>query len=255
MPTRHHLTIEPSPKRVRVMIGDETIADSLAARLLLESGHAPVYYFPLDDVRTARLRATSHHTHCPLKGDASYWSIEAGGREIENAVWSYPAPLPAAAAIDNHLAFYWNKVDHWFEEDEEVFGHPRDPHHRIDVRPSSREVTVRFGDETIARTRRGLFLFETDLPPRYYIPPQDVRTDLLAPSPATSICPYKGMAAYWSIEAGGRTAGDAVWAYADPLPDAPPIRGYYCFYPEKVDRLDVQRPDTVIDALPGRIDA
>src|SRR5690606_17797437 len=86
----------------------------------------------------------------------------------------------------------------------------------------------------------GLFLFETGLPPRYYIPPQDVRSDLLAPSPTTSICPYKGTASYWSIDlGGGRIAPDAVWAYADPLPDAPPIRGYFCFYPEKVERLTV----------------
>lgn len=237
----HRVAIERSPKRVRVMVGGETIADSLATMLLLETDHSPVYYFPLSDVRTALLRATDHHSHCPFKGDASYWSVVAGGRRIENAVWSYPQPLPAAEPVRDHLAFYWDRVDRWIEEDEEVFGHPRDPHHRIDVRSSFREVIVQSGGETIAKTRRGLFLFETGLPPRYYIPPQDVRTDLLVPSSTTSICPYKGTASYWSIEIGKRTIQDAVWAYADLLPDAPPIRDYFCFYPEKVDRLDVER--------------
>src|SRR5690606_39262907 len=123
---------------------------------------------------------------CPYKGDASYWSIAAGDRMIENAVWSYEHPLPAAELVGKYLAFYWDKIDHWFEEDEEIFGHPRDPHHRIDVRSSSREVGVRFGGDTIAETRRGQFLFETGLPPRYYIPPEDVRIDLLVPTHTTS---------------------------------------------------------------------
>jgi len=241
MTNEHRIAIEPSTKRVRVMVGGETVADSLAALLLLETDHGPVYYFPRSDVRMDLLQATDHHSHCPYKGDASYWSIEAGGRQIENAVWSYLRPLPAAEPIEDHLAFYWGKVDNWFEEDEEIFGNPRDPHHRIDVRASSREVSVRFAGETIARTRRGRFLFETGLPARYYVPPEDVRTDLLVPTQTTSICPYKGTASYWLVKVGNRVADDAVWAYPDPLPDAPPIKGYYCFYPEKVDGIDVER--------------
>jgi len=241
MSTEHRIAIEPSPKRVRAVVGGETLADSLAASLLLEADQGPVYYFPRSDVRMDLLQATGHHSHCPYKGEASYWSIAADGRRIENAVWSYENPLAQAEPVGSHLAFYWDKIDHWFEEDEEIFGHPRDPHHRIDVRTSSRAVTVRFAGETIAETRRGRFLFETGLPPRYYIPPEDVRIDLLVPTHTTSICPYKGTASYWSIEAGGRIADDAVWAYADPLPDAPPIGRYFCFYPENVDRLDVER--------------
>jgi uncharacterized protein (DUF427 family) len=241
MSTDHTITIEPTPKRIRAMVDGKTIADSLAAMVLLETGHGPVYYFPREDVRMDLLHPTRHESHCPFKGDASYWTIEAGGRKIENAVWSYPRPLPTAELIGSYLAFYWDKVDSWLEEDEEVFGHPRDPHHRIDVRQSSRKVSARFAGETIAATRRGLFLFETGMPARYYIPPEDVRTDLLVPSPTTSICPYKGTASYWSIKAGERVASDAVWAYLDPLPDAPPIKGHYCFYPEKVDSLEVER--------------
>lgn len=255
MSTEHRIVIEPNPKRVRVVVGGETLADSLASLLLLETDHEPVYYFPRSDVRLDLLRASDHHSHCPYKGDASYWTFEAGNRTIENAVWSYEEPMPAAELIRDHLAFYWDKVDQWFEEDEEVFGHPRDPHHRIDVRASARKVSVRFAGETIAATRRGLFLFEAGLPPRYYIPPEDVRTDLLVAvaTPTTSICPYKGTASYWQIKVRENVAENAVWAYRDPLADAPPIKGYYCFYPEKVGSLDVERTvlagRTIDDAL------
>lgn len=240
MPQDHRLSIEPSPKRVRVMANGKTIADSLSAGLLLETGHVPVYYFPRKDVRMDLLEPTNHRTRCPYKGEASYWNLKAGNRTVENAVWSYEQPLDAAAAIKGAVAFYWQKADHWFEEDEEVFGHARDPHHRIDVRPSSREVRAIFNGEMIARTRRGMFLFETGLPARYYIPPQEVRSEFLIPSAKTSICPYKGQASYWSVRVGDRIAEDAVWAYLDPLPEAPRIKSHYCFYPEKIDRLDVE---------------
>jgi len=105
----------------------------------------------------------------PIKGDASYWTLRAGNRAVENAVWSYEQPNAIGAPIKGLLAFDWNKVDHWFEEDEEIFGHARDPHHRLGVRPSTREVRVVVAGEKIALTRRELFLFETGLPTRVYI--------------------------------------------------------------------------------------
>jgi uncharacterized protein (DUF427 family) len=240
MKPEHQISFQPSPKRLRVMANGKTIADSLCAGLLLETGHSPVYYFPREDVRMGLLERTEHHTHCPHKGEASYWNLKVGDRMVENAVWSYEQPLEQMAAIKESLAFYWDKVDHWFEEDEEIFGHPRDPYHRVDVRPSSREVIVLFNGETVARTRRALFLFETGLPPRYYVPPSDVRMEFLIPSRTTSICPYKGSASYWSLRVGDRAAEDAVWAYLEPLPECPRIKGHFCFYPEKVDRLDVE---------------
>lgn len=97
MSTEHRIAIEPSPKRVRAVVGGETLADSLAALLLLEAEHGPVYYFPRSNVQMDLLQATDHHSHCPYKGDASYWSIAASGRTVENAVWSYenPPPLPS----------------------------------------------------------------------------------------------------------------------------------------------------------------
>ena len=139
-----------------------------------------------------------------------------------------------------YLAFYWDKVDHWIEEDEEIFGHARDPYSRVDVRPSSRRVQVTFNGEVVAQTQRGMFLFETGHPTRYYIPQQDVRMEFLTRSDRTTVCPYKGTASYWSLRVGNRFAEDAVWVYLDPLPDCPRIAGYLCFYPEKVDRIEVE---------------
>jgi uncharacterized protein (DUF427 family) len=238
---RDRITLVPTQKRIRVMAGGATVADSAATLLLLETGHRPVYYFPRADVRMDLMAATTHHTRCPYKGEASYFSLDAGGRAVENAVWSYEQPIDGMEEIAGRLAFYWNKVDRWFEEDEEIFGHPRDPFHRVDVVPSSREVRVVFNGETVARTRHALFLFETGLPPRYYIPPADVRMDLMTPTSTASICPYKGRASYWSLRIGERTIADAAWAYMDPLPECPRIAGHLAFYPDKVDAVEVER--------------
>lgn len=237
---RDRISLEPTAKRIRVMANGKTVADTLAAILLREKGHFPVYYVPRADVRMDLLEPTNHRTRCPYKGEASYWNLNVGGRTVDNAVWSYEQPIEEVAPIAQALAFYWDKVDHWFEEDEEIFGHPRDPFHRVDVRPSSREVRVLFNGETIARTRHGLFLFETGLPTRYYIPAADVRMELLTPSRTSTICPYKGHASYWSLQVADRAAADAAWAYMDPLPDCPRIKGHLCFYPQKVDRIEVE---------------
>jgi uncharacterized protein (DUF427 family) len=137
--------LEPSPKRVRVIVAGETIADSTAAMLLSESGAQPVYYFPPSDVRADVLEPTDHHTHCPKKGEASYYSIRVGETELENAAWYYPEPLPdAPPQLRGLIAFYFKRMDGWLEEDEPLMGHPRDPYHRIDTIPSSRLVRFRW---------------------------------------------------------------------------------------------------------------
>jgi uncharacterized protein (DUF427 family) len=113
-----------------------------------------------------------------------------------------------------------NKIDACLEEDEEVFVHPRDPYHRVDILESSRHVKVSLNGEVVAETERPRILFETGLPPRYYIPLEDVREDVLVPSEKTTRCPYKGVASYWSVEAGGERVEDLVWYYPEPLPEA-----------------------------------
>jgi uncharacterized protein (DUF427 family) len=234
-PSDHLLYFEDSPRRVRVVFGGETVADSRRAKLLHEAGLLPVYYFPIEDVRMELLKESDHTTHCPFKGDASYWSVRVGDRVAENAVWSYPEPIDSAPPIAGYLAFYWRMMDYWYEEDEEVFVHPRDPYHRVDVLESSRRVRVTVNGEVVAETKQPTMLFETGLPPRYYIPREDVREDVLARSEKTTRCPYKGIASYYAVKAGGERIEDLVWYYPEPIPEAAKIKGLLAFFNEKVD--------------------
>lgn len=236
----YRIDFEPCAKRVRVLFNCRTLADTTRVRLLRETKHVPVYYFPKADVRLDLLRPSDHRTFCPFKGDASYWHVVDGGRTAENAVWSYPEPFEEVASIKDYLAFTWGQMDAWYEEDEEVFVHARDPHVRIDVLRSNRPLEVVLGGEVVASTTSARLLFETGLPVRYYIPAEDVRRDLLSPSESQSACPYKGTAGYFSAKVDGRSYDDIVWTYPDPLPEVAPIRDLLCFFNEKVDaiRLD-----------------
>src|SRR5712692_2513850 len=198
----YKVILERSPRRVRVKFNGETIADSTAAHLLFETRHLPVYYFTRGDVRMDKLAPTDHHSFCPYKGTAAYWTIRVGDKVSENAVWGYRDPYDEVPALKDFVAFYWDRVDGWYEEDEEIFVHPRDPYKRVDVVASSRHVQVVVGGQTVADTQRARFLFETRLPTRYYIPPEDVRMDLLVPSEKATACPYKGKARYHSVKIG-----------------------------------------------------
>ena len=126
-------------------------------------------------------------------------------------------------------------MDEWYEEEEQVFVHPRDPYHRIDVLQSSRHVRVEVNGEVVAETQRPMVLFETGLPPRYYIPEEDIRMELLEESEETTRCPYKGVASYYSVEVGDERVEDLVWYYPEPIPEAARIKGLLCFFNEKVD--------------------
>ncbi len=234
-PQEHALYLENSPRRVRAVFGGETVVDTRHAKLLHETGHLPVYYFPVEDVRQDLLERTDHSTHCPFKGDASYWSVRVGDRVAENAVWGYEEPMDSAPPLRDLVAFYFDAMDAWYEEDEEIFVHPKDPYHRVDVLESSRRVRISVNGEVVAETDRPKMLFETGLPPRYYVPPEDVRGDLLVPSETTTGCPYKGTASYYSVEAGGERFEDLAWYYPEPLPEVEKVRDHPCFYDEKVD--------------------
>ena len=235
----YRLELLPCAKRVRVKFGGETIVDSTNAALMLEGNSVPVYYFPWQDFNAAFAEKTAHRSHCPFKGDASYWSLKAGGKTAENAVWRYETPYDEAQQFAGHIAFYWQVMDGWFEEDEEVFGHARDPHVRLDVVKSSRPVRVEIGGTVIAETRRAQFLFETGLAPRHYIPREDVRMDLLAESEQHTRCPYKGEAQYFALSNGGKSIDDIAWSYVTPLPEASPIAGHICFHKRHADGIFV----------------
>jgi uncharacterized protein (DUF427 family) len=126
-------------------------------------------------------------------------------------------------------------MDAWFEEDEQVFTHPRDPYTRVDILPSSRHVRIEVDGVTIAETSKPTLLFETNLPVRYYLPKTHIRMDLLTPSQSTSHCPYKGDAEYWSLALGDSVKADIAWSYRTPLPESQKIAGLISFYPEKVE--------------------
>jgi uncharacterized protein (DUF427 family) len=233
--TEHRVWTEPNERRVRVFVAGEAVADSSRTIYLFETGHLPVYYFPRADVRSDLLEPTDHGTHCPYKGDASYYTVVVGDRRVENAIWGYPDPLASIPQIADYVAFYWDKADAWFEEDDEVFRHARDPYHRVDVLQSSRHVQVRIGDVIVADSRRPRLLFETGLPVRYYVPKLDVRQDLLVPTPTRTRCPYKGEAVYWSVQVGADRLEDIAWSYPAPIPEAPKIENLVAFFDEKVD--------------------
>jgi len=247
-PPGRALYLEPTPKRVRVEVGGETIADSRRAMLLHESGHQPIYYFPPDDIRAELLEPSDRHTYCPKKGEASYYTIRVGDREVHAGAWYYPEPLAGAPPIKDLIAFYFGRMDRWFEEDEEVFVHPRDPYHRIDVLRSDRHVRVSLGGEVLADSDRAIALFESNLPPRWYLPAEDVLVELERSDTVTR-CPYKGIASYHSVKLpDGGLAKDLIWFYPEPLPEAGRIAGLLSFFNEKTDiELDGElqaRPET-----------
>lgn len=225
----HKLLFTEFPRRVRAVFGGEVLFDTRGGQLLHESNFLPVLYVPESDFFEELLEPTDHTTHCPFKGDASYWTVRTEKATSENTVWAYPAPKPAAEWLKGYRAVYFERMDAWFDEDERIEGHLRDPYHRVDVRRSSRHVVVRFGDEVLAESSRPMILSETGLPNRFYLPPEDVRTDRLDPSTTTTVCPYKGEASYWSLRVDNGTIPDVAWALHNPLEDALRVAGYPCF--------------------------
>ena len=233
--TRGTVRTEPAAKRVRAFLGGEPVFDTTRPVLVWEGPHLPVYYVPAADVRAGLLVPSDHAERSPSRGVARFWSVRVGDRLAENAARQYPdSPIEEIRGL---IRFEWGAMDAWFEEDEEVFTHARDPHHRVDVLRSSRHVEVVVNGVVVADSHRPTLLFETGLPVRYYLPLTDVRTDLLRFSSSSSGCPYKGTASYWSLEAGGERLEDVVWTYPSPLPEGARIAGLASFYNEKVDIL------------------
>ena len=234
------LRMEPIAKRVRTFVGGVAIADSCRVKMMFETARLGVYYFPIADMRTDLLVAGSKVVTSDLKGAATYYSITAGGKTVDDAAWRYLDPPAGCPDLAEFIAFHWKLMDAWFEEDDEVFVHARDPYHRIDVLNSSREVRVVVGGQVVAATRRARFLFETGLPVRYYIPREDVRTDLLLPSQTKTACAYKGPTSrYWQASAADGSSRDIAWSYEDPSREVATIAGMVAFFNERVDAICV----------------
>src|ERR1700732_989757 len=144
----HKLLMHEFPRRVRAVFGGQTVVDTTRAVLLHETGLPPQVYVPVQDIRADLIQPTEHHTYCPFKGTASYWTVTAArqgqqSQVAENAIWSYPEPNPEASWLKGYAGFYWGAMDEWYDEDERVEGHLPDPYHRVDVRRSSRHVRGR----------------------------------------------------------------------------------------------------------------
>jgi len=244
--TRERIRIEPSAKRIRAYLGAEVVADTIRPMLVWEVPYYPAYYFPAVDVRTDLLEPDGDVGHSPSRGDGRLFTVRAGGKEVLGAALRYEdSPIEELRDL---IRLDWHAMDAWFEEDEEVFTHPRDPHTRLDILPSSRHVRVEVDGVTIADSASPRILFETGLPPRYYLPKTHVRLDLLTPTDTATHCPYKGQATYWSVRAGDSVHEDLAWSYPTPLPESQRIAGLIAFYNEKadlyVDGVRQERPST-----------
>jgi uncharacterized protein (DUF427 family) len=220
---------ETTERRIRVKFAGETIADSSHAMLLIESHYELHYYIPIDDVRMDLLEATDHTESSGYKGISHFYNVRVGGQIAEQAAWAYPESIDNRPNLEGYIAFVWDKMDAWYEEEEEALLHPRNPYHRVDTIPSSRHIKVLINGETVAETHQPHLLFETNIRTRYYIPIHDVRMDILKATDNHSICPYKGEAEYWSANINGKTYEDIVWSYPNPIPEIPKIQGLMSF--------------------------
>jgi uncharacterized protein (DUF427 family) len=231
---KHRIWFHEYPRRIRAEVAGRVVLDTLRGHLLHESNIPPRLYFPLEDLDRVVLEPTEHRTHCPFKGDASYYTIRVGDEVRENAVWAYPHPHEGAAWLAPYASLYWEQADAWYEEDDLLPGPVRDPYHRVDTRRTSRPARVATVDGTeIASSERAVLLFETGLPPRFYLPREDVAAELI-PSARRTFCPYKGEASYFSVGLGGRVIENAAWSYERPFAEAHGVAGLVSFLHEEI---------------------
>src|SRR5580658_5446526 len=208
--SRGRIRVEASYKRVRAYLGQQLVADTREPLLVWEVPYYPAYYIPSSDIR-AELVPTAEIEHSPSRGDADVYDVQVSGATAPGAARRYPASPMEEIRDAVHLE--WNAMDEWLEEDEPVYVHPRNPYTRVDILASSRQVQVVVDGETIADSRQPRILFETGLPPRYYLPLPDVRLELLTPSRSSTYCPYKGRATYWHLDVNGHHYEDFLWIY------------------------------------------
>jgi uncharacterized protein (DUF427 family) len=244
--TRGRVRLEVGEKRVRAYLGAEVVVDTTRPVLVWEVPYYPAYYFPAADVRTELLESDGGVAHTPSRGEGRTFTVRAGGKEAAGAALRYEdSPI---GELRDLIRLDWAAMDAWFEEDEEVFTHPRDPYTRVDILPSSRHVRVEVDGVTVAESASPRLLFETGLPVRYYLPKTHVRMDMLTPTDSVSHCPYKGRAEWWSVRVDDSHHEDLAWSYRTPLPESQKIAGLVAFYNEKadiyVDGVRQERPST-----------
>ena len=230
---------EPTARKIRVEFNGETIAETTNAMLMIEHPGELHYYFPQDDVNSNFLAASDHTEKSGYKGTSTFWHLQVGDKVSENAAWTYPETKDNRPDVSEYIAFKWNAVDAWYEEDEEVFLHPRNPYHRVDSIQSSRHVKIVVAGETVAESNRPVLVFETGLQTRYYLPVDDVNQAFLSPTDANSVCPYKGKASYWTVKANGTDFDNIVWSYLNPIDEQPKLKELMAFWTEKDKAIEL----------------
>jgi uncharacterized protein (DUF427 family) len=225
--------VEPAPRRVRATFGGEQIFDTTRARYVWEWPHYPQYYIPADDI-DSRFLVDEHHEQHLRQGTARRHGLRAGGLDQPGTVRVFGDD--AIDGVAGTARFEWNALDAWYEEDEQVFVHPRNPYVRVDALRSHRHVRASLEGVTLAETTTPVLVFETGLPTRYYLPRTALEHRVLEPSDTVTDCPYKGRtSAYWSVRIGDTVHRDLAWSYDFPTRQLLPIAGLVAFYNEKVD--------------------
>ncbi len=234
--------VEPVPRRIRAILAGETVLDTTRALYVWEWPNYPQYYLPFSDVRRDLLVDEHRHQRSPL-GVAETYGLLVGDVDRPNA-----AKVFTTASMDeirDTVRFDWAALDAWFEEDEQVFVHPRDPYVRVDALRSARTVRVELDGAVLAESSSPIMVFETGLPTRYYFNRTQVHFDHLVPTDTVTACPYKGTTTgYWSLQIGETTYPDVAWVYDFPTREVLPIAGLISFYNERVDTfVDGQKLD------------
>lgn len=238
--------VAPVPRRVRAVLGGETILDTTRALYVWEVATYPHYYVPLADVRRDVLVEEAGTRAGPV-GTVRVLGLRVGAVERHGA--ARVVAEPAVEELRDTVRFDWAALEHWFEEDEEVFVHPRNPYVRVDALRSTRHVRVELDGLSLAESRSPVLVFETGLPTRYYLNRTEVHFEHLVPTDTVTRCPYKGTAtAYWSVRTPQGTYPDLAWSYESPTRELSPIAGMLAFYNESVDLLVdgrlLERPQT-----------
>jgi uncharacterized protein (DUF427 family) len=236
----------PVPRRIRATLAGATVLDTTAALYVWEAPYYPQYYIPREDVVEEFLLDEEHPHHLHL-GTAQRFGLRVGEQLRPAAARLYTeSPVEGVAG---RFRFEWGALDHWYEEDEEVFVHPRSPYVRVDALRSTRTVRVELEGAVLAESSSPVLVFETGLPTRYYLNRTEVDFNHLESSATETACPYKGRTTvYWSVRLGDRLHEDLAWSYDFPTRQLLPIAGLVAFYNEKVDTfLDgvaLERPQT-----------
>jgi len=227
--------VEPVPRRVRALLGGEVVLDTIRALYVWEWPHYPQYYIPIADVDGDRLVDEQHPEHL-RRGTARRHGLRVGEISRPGTVHVYADD--ARQGLAGTARFDWDALDAWFEEDERVFVHPRDPYVRVDALRSTRRVRIELDGLALAESSSPVMVFETGLPTRYYLNRTEVNFEHLIPTETVTACPYKGRTTgYWSVQAGDDAQSDLAWTYDFPTHQLLPIAGLIAFYNERVDIL------------------